>query len=68
MRIVEWIEPYHSCPDGSYLGTLTCRLPVEVAIASRKEMVKGTDFTYESDEQALDDFIVVHWAKVIDID
>lgn len=68
MKYVEWIEPFDTLPDGTTIGPVYCRLAVDQAILHRKNQVRGTDFTYESDEQALDDFLVVHWGKVVDIE
>ena len=39
----------------------------EEAIRIQKEIVSRVrpDFTYESDQQALDDYITVNWAEII---
>jgi hypothetical protein len=62
---VEWIEPF----DTSGSIPLICRLTVEDAIKFQlgaPERAGNTVFKYESDEQALDDFMAVHWARIVE--
>lgn len=59
---VEWIEPF-----GPNNEPVFCRVLRETAIATQKVLTEKAKpgFIYETDEQALDDFVVVHWAKII---
>lgn len=63
MKYVEWIEPYDNETD----TTLICRLTVEDAIkAQRHHAFAQKGFVYETEQQALDDFVTVHWAKIVE--
>lgn len=44
--------------------TITIRVNVAEAIAQQRATAASVrpDFNYESDEQALEDFITIHWA------
>lgn len=48
------------------------RIPVEEAIENQRESLRlqnerhGTNHEYESDEQALEDFLTIHWAEVVE--
>jgi hypothetical protein len=63
MKWVEWIEPFGVNNEPVYMRVLP-----EVAIAVQKKCVEQSNlknnrqFSYSSDEQALDDFMVVNWA------
>src|SRR6185437_1127881 len=57
---VEWIEPFGPKSEPVY-----CRVTIGVAVAVQRESVKSKGFVYDSDEQALEDFITVYWAKRI---
>jgi hypothetical protein len=65
-KYVEWIEPYYTYPDGRTIGPVYLKLSVEDAIEVRKVIAAQGNFTYENDQQALDDFIVVHWGKLVE--
>lgn len=56
---IEWVEPF-----GPNNEPVFFRVPPETAIAVQKATAKqaNPDFVYPSDQAALDDFIVVHWA------
>lgn len=58
---IEWVEPFDVAGNPMY-----CRVARDVVIAAQKEAVKARKFEYLDDQQALDDFIAVHWAKVIE--
>jgi hypothetical protein len=63
-KYVEWIEPF----DASGSIALICRLTVEDAIKWQQgapERAGNKVFKYESDEQALEDFVTVHWARIV---
>lgn len=59
---VEWIEPFGPNSEEVY-----CRVSVKTAIATQRytgaQAKQG--FVYATDQEALDDFITVHWARVI---
>jgi hypothetical protein len=59
MRCVRWFEQSGVTP-------VTKRCTIEKAVAAQKEAAARVhpNFKYESDEQALSDFLVVHWADV----
>ena len=63
-KIVEWIEP------GPYGSCIVRELTVEEAIGKQRTAAASVrpGFVYESDEQALDDFVTVHWAWIKEID
>jgi hypothetical protein len=54
MKWVEWIEPFGPNSEPVYLS---CPATTAVAVMMQAH-------PYESDQEALDDFIVVHWATV----
>src|SRR5271165_2706748 len=54
MKWIEWIEPFGPNDEPVY-----CRVPETTAIA-----VQRSKHNYNNDQQALDDFIAVHWAYV----
>lgn len=57
VRWIEWIEPFG---DGNE-AVIMRALPSDVAAVQRKREPR-----YETDEQAIDDFMVVHWAQYVD--
>jgi len=63
MRWVEWIEPFG--PDNE---PVYCRVPETTAVATQKKSaaMSSSKFIYPNDETALDDFMVVHWARFVD--
>jgi len=54
MKWVEWIEPFGPNSEPVYLSC-----PATTAVA-----VMMQTHPYESDQEALDDFIAVYWATV----
>lgn len=58
MRWIEWVEPY-----GDY-GTLYCTVSEKTAIAVEKAIAAaaGKPGIYSTDDEALQDFMTVHWA------
>lgn len=40
------------------------RISVESAIAQAKEVAGRDGFVYKSDQEALDDFLTIHWAWI----
>jgi hypothetical protein len=58
---VEWIEPFGPNNEPVY-----CRVEASTAIAVRKELAAKLNHVYVNDEDALLDFIAVHWADVIE--
>jgi hypothetical protein len=59
--IVRWIEPSE---DG---GHLVLDMSIDKAIAFQKEFVKERrpDFVYKNDDDALYDFVAIHWAELL---
>ncbi len=63
-KYVEWMEPY----DCELDVVCTVKVSVEDAIKLQKK-VAGKEihqFVYDNDEQALDDFICVHWGRIVE--
>jgi hypothetical protein len=58
-RWVEWIEPFGPKNEPVY-----CRVPESTAIAVQKKVAGEKGFGYASDEEALLDFVTVHWAEI----
>ena len=59
-RWIEWVEPYGPNSEPLYL-----RLPASTAIAVAKNQW-GAKSPYKDDEDALNDFMIVHWATFTD--
>jgi hypothetical protein len=57
---IEWIEPFGPNNEPVY-----CRVPTSTAIAVAKYIAAKQGHMYESDQDALDDFIIVHWATIV---
>jgi hypothetical protein len=58
--VVFWVEPKDGGPEPEF----KC-LPVAEAIKAAKQSAAAHGHTYATDQQALDDFITVHWAEVL---
>lgn len=68
-KYVKWIEPLG---DGSK-GHIDCRAKAEEIIQFMKEEYQQQfkdhpNYPYKSDEDALMDFVVIHWAEIVDAD
>ena len=61
-RWVEWIEPFGPANEPVY-----CCVPESTAIAAQKAAAAQirAGFVYPNDEEALMDFVVVHWAQFV---
>ena len=59
---VEWVEPFGPNSEPVY-----CRVSIATAIATQKYTAQQAKagFRYLSDNEALDDFMTVHWAKTV---
>ena len=58
-QMIEWIEPYGPDNEPVYM-----RLPRSTVIAlQRSSAMKHSDYAYETDDKAVEDFMVVHWAQ-----
>lgn len=57
---VEWREPYGEGPE-----PIMCRMSVEDAIAVSKRTIVAMGHPVPTDEHALAEFLVVHWAERI---
>jgi hypothetical protein len=55
MKYIEWLEPYDK--EGT---PVICRMKYEDVA----KVQRAKDKRYVSDEQAVDDFIVIHWAQI----
>lgn len=53
--LVSWVEP----PDEIWFTTVADAIEIAKATAA------SSGFIYPSDQAALDDFIIVHWAELI---
>lgn len=56
--VLVWVEPSY---DGTGQPDWKC-LPVSEAIAAMKKTAAASGHIYADDEQALEDFVTVHWA------
>jgi len=56
---INWVEPFNEQDDPVY-----CKVTEHAAILRQKEVAKKRGYTYPNDEEALLDFISVHWATV----
>lgn len=57
---VEWVEPFIES-EPVYM-----RVSVAIAIKYQKHKAKSLHgYIYATDDEALEDFVVVHWAKII---
>lgn len=69
VRWVEWIDPFGPNNEPAYH-----RVPETTAVACARDYVAKNpdkcrkDFKYENDEQALEDFMTVHWAWFVEDD
>ena len=57
-KYVEWCEPF----DSEAQVNLICRVRVDEI----SKWQRSRDDRYTSDQQALDDFLVVHWGQIKD--
>jgi len=58
---VEWVEPFFESEPVIMKITVATAIRFQKAAAARI----NKNFVYKSDEEALEDFLVVHWAKLI---
>jgi hypothetical protein len=60
--MIEWVEPFGPNSEPVY-----CRVTEQTAIATQRHIGRTmpTPYEYESDERALEDFMVVHWAESV---
>lgn len=65
MKMVEWVEPWNSqhCVD----AVLNMRMTeFHVIVAQRSDAERNHGYVYLYDEDALYDFMAVHWAHFVD--
>ena len=62
-RWVEWVEPFGPNNEAVYM-----RVPEATAIAVSKKAAadRSHSFLYVNDEDALSDFMTVHWASFVE--
>ena len=58
-RWIDWIEPFGPENQPVYM----C-VPESTATVVSKTIAASKGHTYANDQQALDDFVTVHWASV----
>ena len=63
MKFVQWCEPFDGGDDPP---TIVCRMTLDDAVRAQRRVARLHEHEYESDERALEDFLAVHWAEVID--
>lgn len=66
-KLVKWIEPFGS---GKY--NYTCTATITEIIKYMKEEYQEQfkahkNYPYKSDQEALDDFIAINWARIVDV-
>lgn len=66
---IKWIEPYGDSYEEPK-SFVTRMISKEEAIKRQIETVKRLrpSFSYENNDDALEDFLTVHWAEVVNID
>lgn len=62
MKYVEWLEPYSHDP----LTNVICKMTVDDVILIQKHKASAKGYTYKCDEDAIWDFIAIHWGKLIE--
>lgn len=65
MKRVFWQEPYYG--PGDLPVHVECSCSIEHAINSSKNAAARCNYTYASNEQALEDFLTVNWAEVREV-
>lgn len=58
--MVEWVEPFGPDDQPAFI-----RVAKSTAVAYQKHNASIKKYTYETDEDALIDFMVVHWATLV---
>lgn len=61
-QYVEWVEPWST----DFKETLILRLTLKDTISVQKKQAAKIGYKYESDQKALEDFMMVHWAKIVE--
>ncbi len=62
--LIKFIEPYSEL-GGICEVTLTKEEAIKIQKSSAAEI---NHFVYDNDDKALEDFIAVHWAQIIEVD
>mgnify|MGYP001191666294 CR=1 FL=1 len=73
MKYVEWDEPWQMDEESStsWVG-VTSRMTCEDAIRWSKYLAEKfhkdhPKYPYKTDQEALDDFIIINWARIVDV-
>lgn len=66
-KYVEWNEPWQYGTCHTSWVNVTSRMTVEDAIRYQRGYCAEKAFYYKSDEDALADFLTIHWAKIIEV-
>lgn len=67
-RWVEWIEPYGPEPLAENVCVMRVRESTAIAAEKYIASLRVPPYEYKSDKDALDDFIAVHWAQIVEIE
>jgi hypothetical protein len=59
VRYVEWIEPFWGS-EPVYM-----RVSESTAIGHQRAVARQSNHEYGNDQDALDDFLSVHWAQIV---
>jgi hypothetical protein len=66
-KYMEWDEPFNR--TGCHV---ICRMTFDDVIKAMKELQEDhkdhPNYPYKTDQEALDDFQTIHWARIIDAD
>ena len=63
---IEWVEPFLSDVVNLDGDPVFCRVKPATAIAAQRySAMQAKNYDYPTDEQALEDFMIVHWAKKV---
>ena len=61
MKVVEYVEP--GCHD----KVARMRISEAEAVRRQREVAATKNYEYASDAEALEDFLTVHWATVVEL-
>ena len=63
---VEWVDPFDR--EAKYAVIFRMTVSDVIAYQHGRDDHREKGYVYESDADALDDFVVTHWASIIEVD
>lgn len=67
VKFIAYDEPVFHPETGKHIKTKIIGITFEEALKIQNEKVKDKTFKYASDQEAIEDFIVVNWAWIVEI-